>query len=246
MTTGNTALLGLALPVEGELDGSWGDAVNDQITSLLDSAVAGLATISVVAASQALTYTALAPNEARSAALKLTTTTGANFSVFIPPHSKCYVVWNASSYAATIYCSTVAGDTTPAGAGVVIPSGGKVVIFADGIDCYGTGGSQAGVTITSSATITPTISAPQYSVTALATTAAFAAPAPGIDGQRLVIRIKDNGVAQTMSWASGAGAYRAIGTLLPLVTVASKVIYVGMLYNATENFWDVVSVVTQT
>ena len=100
--------------------------------------------------------------------------------------------------------------------------------------------------ITSASTITPNINYSQYNVTALATTAAFAAPATGVDGQRLVIRIQDNGTAQTMSWATSPGAYRAIGVILPTSTVAYKFIYVGMLYNASENYWDVVSVVTET
>ena len=42
MTTAATSLLGLALPVTGELSGTWGDTVNNSITSLVDSAVAGL------------------------------------------------------------------------------------------------------------------------------------------------------------------------------------------------------------
>ena len=40
MTTAYTSLLGLALPVTGELSGTWGDTVNNSITSLLDSAIA--------------------------------------------------------------------------------------------------------------------------------------------------------------------------------------------------------------
>ena len=39
-----TPLLGLALPVNGAL--SWGDTVNNSVTSLLDSAVAGTTTLS--------------------------------------------------------------------------------------------------------------------------------------------------------------------------------------------------------
>ena len=41
MTTGATTLLSLALPVEGELDGTWGDVVNYGITDYVDIAVAG-------------------------------------------------------------------------------------------------------------------------------------------------------------------------------------------------------------
>ena len=47
MTTAYSALLGLALPVTGELSGTWGDTVNNYITAYLDAAVAGTNTISV-------------------------------------------------------------------------------------------------------------------------------------------------------------------------------------------------------
>ena len=41
MTTAYTSLLGLALPVTGELSGTWGDTVNNYITQYVDAAVAG-------------------------------------------------------------------------------------------------------------------------------------------------------------------------------------------------------------
>jgi len=66
MATGNTTLLGLALPVDGELDGTWGDVVNDSITSLVDSAVAGTTTLSTDA-DVTLTDTTLAANQSRQA-----------------------------------------------------------------------------------------------------------------------------------------------------------------------------------
>ena len=46
MPTSYTSLLGLALPVTGELAGTWGDTVNDYLTKYLDAAVAGAQTIS--------------------------------------------------------------------------------------------------------------------------------------------------------------------------------------------------------
>jgi hypothetical protein len=48
-----------------------------------------------------------------------------------------------------------------------------------------------------------------------------------------------------LTWTTSAGGYRVIGCTLPTTTVASKVIYVGCIYNATESFWDVVSVAQQ-
>jgi hypothetical protein len=64
--------------------------------------------------------------------IALTTTTTAAFAVYAPPAEKTYVIYNASSYAATIYNSTVIGNTTAAGAGVVIPAGKTMTVWSDG------------------------------------------------------------------------------------------------------------------
>jgi hypothetical protein len=45
VTTQYTPILKLALPVTGELSGTWGSVVNDNITSMVEQAVAGLSTI---------------------------------------------------------------------------------------------------------------------------------------------------------------------------------------------------------
>ena len=65
------------------------------------------------------------------------------------------------------------------------------------------------------------------------------------DGQKLLIRIKDNGTARGITWTTSAGAFRAVGITLPTTTVLSKVTYVGCVYNSTDAFWDAVATVTQ-
>ena len=45
MATQYTSVLRLALPVDGELSGTWGDVVNNNITSMVEQAVTGLAVI---------------------------------------------------------------------------------------------------------------------------------------------------------------------------------------------------------
>lgn len=77
-------------------------------------------------------------------------------------------------------------------------------------------------------------------VTALAANLTIAAPtgAP-VQMQPLIIRIKDNGTARTLTWNA---IYRAIGVTLPTTTVISKTLYVGFLYNATDTKWDCVLV----
>lgn len=102
-------------------------------------------------------------------------------------------------------------------------------------------------TVASSATITPTgDSSDQYNVTALATPATIAAPSgTPTDGQKLILRFKDNGTARALTWTTTSGAYRAVGVTLPTTTVLSKTLYVGCVYNSADTFWDVVAVAQQ-
>jgi hypothetical protein len=100
-------------------------------------AIAGYQTVSVTTASQALTYLngptpTAALNQSVYAMLRFTTTTGAAFSVYAPPVSKQYIVYNNSGYSMTIYNSTVIGNTTAAGTGVTVPNGSKVMVWSDG------------------------------------------------------------------------------------------------------------------
>jgi len=66
-----------------------------------------------------------------------------------------------------------------------------------------------------------------------------------VDGQRLMLRFEDNGTGRGITWTGTSGAYRAVGVTLPTTTVASKVTYVGCVYNSTDIFWDVIAVATQ-
>ena len=127
MTTGNTTLLGLALPVQGELDGTWGDIVNNSITSLLDSAIAGTTTLSVDA-DVTLSTTNLAANEARQAVILWTASNGATTrNITAPAQSKPYIVINAGTGSVVL---RGAGPTT----GVTIISGEKCLAAWNGSD----------------------------------------------------------------------------------------------------------------
>jgi hypothetical protein len=86
----------------------------------------------------------------------------------------------------------------------------------------------------------------QAVLTAQAASLSVAAPTgTPVNGQKLTIRIKDNGTAQTISWTITSGGFRVIGCTLPTTTVINKVIYVGCIYNSDDSFWDVVSVAQQ-
>ena len=66
-----------------------------------------------------------------------------------------------------------------------------------------------------------------------------------VDGQKLMIRLEDDGTARAITWTTSAGGFRAIGITLPTTTVATKITYVGCSYNATDSFWDAVATVTE-
>jgi hypothetical protein len=121
----------------GEQSGVWGTTTNNNFAYVLEQAIAGYVSVSVTSANQAFTYynggtSVAADNQSVYSAIALTTTTGANFAVYAPPSSKLYVIYNASSYVATIYNSTSIGNTTAAGTGVAIPAGKSMAVWSDG------------------------------------------------------------------------------------------------------------------
>jgi hypothetical protein len=86
----------------------------------------------------------------------------------------------------------------------------------------------------------------QTALTAQADALAISAPTgTPVNGQKLTIRIKDNGTARAITWTTTSGGYRAVGPTLPTTTVISKVVYIGAIYNSDDAFWDVVSVAQQ-
>ena len=128
MTTAYTSLLGLALPVTGELSGTWGDTVNNSITGLLDTAVAGTTTISSDS-DVTLTTTTGAANTSRQAILLWTAGGTVTRTITAPAQSKTYVVINKTSSTQSIKLVGV-GPTT----GVTIIAGESAVCAWNGVD----------------------------------------------------------------------------------------------------------------
>lgn len=126
--TNFSPLLGLALPTTGDLSGTWGTVVNVSITDLLDSAIAGTATLSTDV-NVTLSTTNGAANQAREAILLCTGARTSIKTITAPAQSKIYIVINATSggYAVKIVGS---GPTT----GVTIPNGEKVLVAWNGSD----------------------------------------------------------------------------------------------------------------
>jgi len=86
-----------------------------------------------------------------------------------------------------------------------------------------------------------------YYLSALAEAAAFDVPTGSpVDGQKLIIRIIDDSTPRVLSWAAGAGGYIAHGQALPLITVASKHLYVGLIFSTTVGKWGCIATSQET
>ena len=97
--------------------------------------------------------------------------------------------------------------------------------------------------VVSSATVTPVYGNDLVVITAQAVALALANPTgTWPQGKDMMIRIKDNGTARAITFDT---KYRAIGVTLPTTTVISKTTYVGVIYNATDDKFDVIGVTTE-
>jgi hypothetical protein len=97
--------------------------------------------------------------------------------------------------------------------------------------------------VVSAATVTPVATNDIVVITAQAAGLTLANPTGvWVQGQALMIRIKDNGSARTIAYDT---KYRAIGVTLPTTTTASKTTYLGVIYNATDDKFDIMGVTTE-
>ena len=127
--------LRLELMANGEKTGTWGSITNVNLGTILEDAISGLTTVITTTQKQALTVVDGNTDQARCAAVNVSTTFAGGFEVYVPPVTKLYVFINSDgTYAATIYASTSAGNTTPAGVGVIVPAGKSVLLRCDGIN----------------------------------------------------------------------------------------------------------------
>lgn len=107
------------------------------------------------------------------------------------------------------------------------------------VDIYGTITPRL-QSLVSSANVTPTNLNDEVVITAQAVGLTLVNPTgTALQGQSMIIRIKDNGTAQTIAYDT---QYRAIGVTLPTTTVINKIVYLGLIYNSTDTKWDCIGV----
>jgi len=126
MSTTFTTLLGLALPTTGELSGTWGDTVNNYITTYLDSAIAGALTVTADTTLTKTTGGALGATSSQYAII-IASPASVNITITAPASSKTYVVLNTSgTYTVTFKAS---GQT-----GVVLAANERCSLAFNGTD----------------------------------------------------------------------------------------------------------------
>ena len=143
MTTGATGQLGLALPVQGELSGTWGDTVNNGITQYTNLAIAATLTLTgdgavtlanttgdASASNITSSLTGAGTVTAQHAIVKitgtLTTTKVVTFgSAGSAPYSKTFLVVNAATGGSVSF-------TAYGGSGVTIAVGESAYVYFDG------------------------------------------------------------------------------------------------------------------
>jgi len=149
----------------GDQAGTWGSTTNNNFQYIFEQAIAGVQTVSVTATPQALTYlngatSTLANNQAIAAALIFTNGgVNANFTITTPSGSqKLYIVYNNTSYVATMQVTGSSGST------IAIPSQVTTTVYTDGTNFYagstgtvGNFGVNGALTVTGNQTIGGTL-----------------------------------------------------------------------------------------
>jgi hypothetical protein len=96
------------------------------------------------------------------------------------------------------------------------------------------------LTVVSAATVTPTFAYDQVNITAQAAGLTLANPTgTAVDGHGILIRLKDNGTSRAIAYGT---KYRTFTDALPSATTINKTVYIGIVYNAADDKWDVLGV----
>lgn len=133
-------ILRTELPATGEGAGIWGTTTNNNLGTLMESAIAGTATIVMPSGSADYTLTAYngLADEARAHVLNITGALTANRNVIIPAASKTYLVHNATTGAYTITLKTATS------LGILVPQGSYAWVYCSGTTVTNVGGGAAG------------------------------------------------------------------------------------------------------
>ena len=136
MTVNYTTNLALGQPVTGTESGTWGDDVNNAVTSYLDIAIAGGLSVAITTADVTLTLTQgtssatnIGSTTAQYAILNITGAKTAARNLIVPSSSRYYLINNAAATGG--FLLTVKGAAT---SGVTLVDGEKAIVAWNGTD----------------------------------------------------------------------------------------------------------------
>ena len=222
MTTGATGQLGLALPVQGELSGTWGDTVNNGLTQYINIAIAGTLTLTndgavtlanttgdASASNVTSTLTGAGTVTAQFAIVRVTGTLTTAKVVTAPSYSKTYTVVNAAT--GGIVTFKAAGQT-----GVSVAVGESAFVYFNGTDYVKLAGTVAVASFqTSLSGLTPST----------ATTGAVTLAG--------TLGVASGGTGLTAGTSGGILGYTATGTLASSVALTANALVLGAGAGAT-------------
>jgi len=223
MPTTYTSFLGLALPATGELSGTWGATVNAYISEYLDSAVAGVQTISGTQTAVALSVAngaslvqaggAGVTGSAQYMIINCTGTPASLLTITAPNASKVYVVINGTAQSVKLV-----GVTGPT-AGVTLVTGEKAVCAWNGSDFVKVATSVADGVTSVAMTVPTLLSVSGSPITSTGTLALTYSGTP--------LPVANGGTALTSGTSGGVLAYTASGTLASSAALTASALVLG-------------------
>ena len=218
MTTGTTGQLGLALPVQGELSGTWGNTVNNGITEYTNIAIAGTLSfagdgaITLANTTGDASATNIGSTTAQYMAIRVTGTLTTAKIITAPSYSKTYVVDNAATGSTVTF--KAAGQT-----GVSIAVGEKALVFFNGTDYVKVSSTvNSGVTSFTAGTTGLT---PSTATTGAVTLAGILAVANGGTATATPSLVAGSGIAVSGTWPNQTIATSGGGGTITAVTASS-------------------------
>ena len=138
MASSYSTSLKLELIGNGDQSGTWGNTTNNNLGTLLEQAITGVRSITMLNADYVLTSFNGTSDESRNAVLVVSGTNSAIRQVVTPLVNKLYVVTNNTSGGFAI---TIGGVS---GAAVTIPNGVTAQVYCDGTNFYSAQTGSAG------------------------------------------------------------------------------------------------------
>jgi hypothetical protein len=182
MTTYSTSLK-LTLIGDGEETGTWGSTTNTNLGTLLEQAIVGQTTITMVNADYTLTNLNGITDEARSAVIIITGSQNATFSVIVPNVKKLYMVTNSLTPSQIAYIKPSGGSAFQ------VPNGQTMYLYCTGTAFVALNYVQNAQNLVSGGTITTgainctsLTSSGTVSGTTITASTQFSGPGTGITG----------------------------------------------------------------